>query len=545
MPGLQIIITNAGRAALVNAEHNGTAPLKITEIGLTAAVFTADKETTALPGEIKRIKTISGEVVAPDTIHVTIRDDGADTYVVRGIGYWLSNGVLLGVYSQPEPILQKSTQSMLLLAADVVFANIKATSLTFGDANFTNPPATVDRHGVVELATPEETLIGKDGTRVVTPAGLTPALEQVITRHTEAADPHTQYLTPERADVLYFHKLAPVTSSDTDCDALLQTGVRDVSVANDRGITAATHLPMGADGYGTLMAVNGGQFVRQVYSEGGVSQRSWERTGYLGSKTPFEGRPWKQIWNAGNFAPGDYVKKAGDNIDGALSISATAASPSYETPTLEIREALRAKDSKGRDISYAPRMSFHWGGVCVTQLRLTAANVLEVVGGDGTSYGAMQVGSINATQGATVGGKSVWHAGNFDPASKQNALGFNPVQQATGIGQTNNVVKIGWSNGSGVKVTVDATDQGSVVFGVQPIKLNWSGLGGQPAWIFGGNSPDAVNVYNPSNFSVNYANTAGRATAADWAQRVSNNADLMQFQWADPGGQTAYVWGSD
>ena len=60
MPGLQIITTKAGRAALVNAEHNGTAPLKITEIGITAAVFSANEETLTLPGEINRIKTISG-----------------------------------------------------------------------------------------------------------------------------------------------------------------------------------------------------------------------------------------------------------------------------------------------------------------------------------------------------------------------------------------------------------------------------------------------------------------------------------------------------
>lgn len=87
MPGLQIIVTKPGRTALVNAEHNGTAPPKISEIGITAAVFTANEDTAALPGEIKRIKTISGEVVAPDTIHVAIRDDGTDTYTMRGIGY--------------------------------------------------------------------------------------------------------------------------------------------------------------------------------------------------------------------------------------------------------------------------------------------------------------------------------------------------------------------------------------------------------------------------------------------------------------------------
>jgi len=40
---------------------------------------------------------------------------------------------------------------------------------------------------------------------------------------------------------------------------------------------------------------------------------------------------------------------------------------------------------------------------------------------------------------------------------------------------------------------------------------NWSGQGGQPTWLWGSN--DGVNMYvwNPSNFSVNYANSAGSA----------------------------------
>jgi hypothetical protein len=39
--------------------------------------------------------------------------------------------------------------------------------------------------------------------------------------------------------------------------------------------------------------------------------------------------------------------------------------------------------------------------------------------------------------------------------------------------------------------------------------FNWSGQGGQPTWLWGGN--DGVNMYvwNPSNFNVNYANSAG------------------------------------
>ncbi len=41
--------------------------------------------------------------------------------------------------------------------------------------------------------------------------------------------------------------------------------------------------------------------------------------------------------------------------------------------------------------------------------------------------------------------------------------------------------------------------------------FNWAGQGGQPAWLWGSN--DGVNhyVWNPSNFNVNYANTAGTA----------------------------------
>lgn len=43
--------------------------------------------------------------------------------------------------------------------------------------------------------------------------------------------------------------------------------------------------------------------------------------------------------------------------------------------------------------------------------------------------------------------------------------------------------------------------------------FNWSGQSGQPAWLFGGNDSANMYVYNPSNFSVNYANSAGSAPA--------------------------------
>ena len=46
------------------------------------------------------------------------------------------------------------------------------------------------------------------------------------------------------------------------------------------------------------------------------------------------------------------------------------------------------------------------------------------------------------------------------------------------------------------------------------ISFIWSGQAGQPTWLWGGNDGVNMYVYNPSNFSVNYAATAGSATTA-------------------------------
>ncbi|MDF3932309.1 phage tail protein [Pseudomonas citronellolis] len=43
----------------------------------------------------------------------------------------------------------------------------------------------------------------------------------------------------------------------------------------------------------------------------------------------------------------------------------------------------------------------------------------------------------------------------------QAKLGYAPVQMGTGVGQTNNVVKLGW-DGANLRLTIDATDMGSV-----------------------------------------------------------------------------------
>ncbi|WGS50853.1 phage tail protein [Paraburkholderia sp. D15] len=173
MIGSLINITDAGRAALVAPGNTGTSAHRIVEIGLGTGLFdAADRTLKKLPNELKRITTFGGENVAPDTIHVTLRDDTADQYALYGFGLYMENGVLFGAYCQkPEdgPIMEKSPAAMLLLSADMQFATIDAAQLVFGDANFTNPPATTERQGVVELATQAEVDAGVDDVRAITP----------------------------------------------------------------------------------------------------------------------------------------------------------------------------------------------------------------------------------------------------------------------------------------------------------------------------------------------------------------------------------------
>ena len=153
---LNITITDAGRAEIINANNTGTAPVTLTHIGFTAAAFTPNAGLTALPSEIKRVSSIAGEIVAPDTISVTAKDEGADTYTMRGFGIFTGSGTLFAVYGQATPIIEKSSGSTMLLTIDVVLADIDAASLEFGDISFSNPPASLTTPGVVTLSNSTE-----------------------------------------------------------------------------------------------------------------------------------------------------------------------------------------------------------------------------------------------------------------------------------------------------------------------------------------------------------------------------------------------------
>ncbi len=172
MSALVMYLTTAGYAALVNPDNTGTNAIVVAEIGLTATAFTPGAGLTALPGEIKRITTFAGLTVAADTIHVTISDAGTDTYSLRGFCLYDADGVMLAVYGQPTPIMEKSTQAIMLMSADMKFSNPITAEIVFGDSSFANPPASETVAGVTIHASNEVALAGAADNRSIVASAL-------------------------------------------------------------------------------------------------------------------------------------------------------------------------------------------------------------------------------------------------------------------------------------------------------------------------------------------------------------------------------------
>ena len=182
-----VVITSAGLAALVNAENNGTLPVKITKFGLGTGNYTPSADQTALQSKFKEITALSGGDVGDNTIHVTMSDTSSDAYTVNEVGVYLEDGTLFAVSSQPTgAILQKAAGSQGLLSVDLVISGGTSGITVEGDTNFFNPPATTQVAGVVKLASLDEIKTGTNSTKAVTPSGIFNFVKTYVTEAIEA-----------------------------------------------------------------------------------------------------------------------------------------------------------------------------------------------------------------------------------------------------------------------------------------------------------------------------------------------------------------------
>lgn len=169
---LTITMTAAGLARFTAAQLGDAIDLSISSVGLTDAVFVVAPTLDALPGEFRRLDTVSGEAVGNNIVHMTMRDEAPVGYTARGFGLFLADGTLFAVYGQADLLFEKSPLTTFLAAIDIAFPTADIDRLTFGNANFLNPPATETKPGVARIASDADMTAGTNDTRYVTPKRL-------------------------------------------------------------------------------------------------------------------------------------------------------------------------------------------------------------------------------------------------------------------------------------------------------------------------------------------------------------------------------------
>ncbi|EPY6129318.1 hypothetical protein ACXD9X_002065 [Salmonella enterica subsp. enterica serovar Bareilly] len=162
MDKLIFTITDAGRQAIINASNTGTEKVEIKLVGIGSSYYITSPEQTDIHDEIKRITSIGGAVISPDTIHVSAKDDSPDEYVVHTVGLYTDKNILFAVYSRRMPIINKSSATVMLISSDITFKSLDTANITFGDVVFINPPASESVVGVSRFATAEEVEEGLD-----------------------------------------------------------------------------------------------------------------------------------------------------------------------------------------------------------------------------------------------------------------------------------------------------------------------------------------------------------------------------------------------
>ncbi|ELO9666143.1 tail fiber protein [Escherichia coli] len=217
MSKLLFTMTDAGRQELVNANKTGTNKVEIVSVGLGSRYYVTSTSQTNITDEIKRLTTIGGKVVSPDTIHVTAKDDSKDEYVVHTIGLYTNKGTLFAVYSQEQAIINKASSTIALISSDIAIKTLDTKNITFGDIEFINPPATETVVGVARFANEQEIDAGTDDSLAVSAK----RLKQAIVKHEQSRNHPDATLTSKG-----FVQLSSATNSSSETLAATPKAVK-------------------------------------------------------------------------------------------------------------------------------------------------------------------------------------------------------------------------------------------------------------------------------------------------------------------------------
>lgn len=281
--------------------------------------------------------------------------------------------------------------------------------------------------------------------------------------------------------------------------AQLGDGIRNtngiISVPEYEGATASSAgtsglVPPAAAGEQESFLTGGGEYKPALSTKGGVLTGSVQinDTANVISTAPAENAK-RGIFiadkNGAIMGGFDNVQRASDNVKWTQMFAKT------NNGNITSLAAVAHEDGTGEIVTYHP---IQISGVQLNQT-IEGKNRVFILSGDRTNQGYTFRFSPDTGE-VYMDGRAI-HA-KADTAGYADTAGSAPANGGRAW-EANRLLR---------------ADGGATVW-------NWHGQGGQPQWLWGSNDGESMYVYNPSNFSVNYANSANYATTAGSANNAS------------------------
>jgi len=152
-----------------------------------------------------------------------------------------------------------------------------------------------------------------------------------------------------------------------------------------------------------------------------------------------------------------------------------------------------------------------WGisisGNAATATSATSASTATYATTAGSITGQANSATITATS-ANTGSQIVLRdsSGNFSAGTITASLSGNATTSSSTTG-----------NAATATLATKASTLAQGGGNGTAMTFNWSGQSGQPTWLWGSNDGTNVYVWNPSNFSVNYATSSGSSSSSTYA----------------------------
>ena len=203
----------------------------------------------------------------------------------------------------------------------------------------------------------------------------------------------------------------------------------------------------------------------------------------------------------------------------------------YKPALTKISDSVSLEDSKTAASAKAVKTAYDRGTAGVTaangKLSLSGGVMSGRIGGLRGNYNA------DASSRYVTGALEIRENGGVGSAQSDIAyaptIGFHWANKVAGLLALRSDGIFSFMKQNGTRAVVDC----DVPYATAANKLRreggvdtswyWNGQGGQPGWLWGGNDGTNMYVYNPANFSVNYANSAYISTAVSGVWFGRNN----------------------